>query len=75
MTRTMIDLDDDLLEKAAKELGTYTKKDTVHAALRLALQRNAARRLRAMMSGDPDGLANEAAVNAMWEDRDQATNP
>ncbi len=34
VTRTMIDIDDDLLARAAKELGTTTKKDTVHAALR-----------------------------------------
>lgn len=33
VTRTMIDIDDDLLARAAKELGTTTKKDTVHAAL------------------------------------------
>ncbi|MFD7844311.1 type II toxin-antitoxin system VapB family antitoxin [Nocardia sp. NPDC059764] len=72
MTRTMIDLDDDLLAKAAKELGTTTKKDTVHAALRVALRQSAARNLRAMMAADPDGLAHEATVNAMWEDRDQA---
>lgn len=72
MTRTMIDLDDDLLAKAAEELGTATKKDTVHAALRVALRQSAARRLRAMMAGDLDGLAHEATVNAMWEDGDQA---
>ncbi len=68
----MIDLDDELLERAAKELGTTTKKDTVHAALRAALQRSAARQLRAMMAGDPDGLAHEATVNAMWKARDEA---
>ncbi|ATL66155.1 type II toxin-antitoxin system VapB family antitoxin [Nocardia terpenica] len=72
MTRTMIDLDDDLLARAAKELGTATKKDTVHAALRVALRQSAARNLRAMMAGDPEGLAHEATVNSMWEDGDQA---
>lgn len=66
MTRTMIDLDDDLLAKAAKELGTATKKDTVHAALRVALRQSAARNLRAMMTGDPDGRVHEATANAMW---------
>jgi len=30
----MIDLDDEALELAARELGTVTKKDTVNAALR-----------------------------------------
>jgi Arc/MetJ family transcription regulator len=32
--KTMIDLDDEALELAARELGTVTKKDTVNAALR-----------------------------------------
>ncbi len=71
----MIDLDDELLAKAAKELGTTTKKDTVHAALRAALRQSAARNLRTMMTGDRQGLAHEAVVNAMWEDDDQARNP
>ena len=31
--KTMIDLNDDALALAAKELGTTTKKDTVNAAL------------------------------------------
>lgn len=31
--KTMIDLDDEALELAAKELGTHTKKDTVNGAL------------------------------------------
>ncbi|GAA5054417.1 type II toxin-antitoxin system VapB family antitoxin [Nocardia callitridis] len=68
----MIDLDDDLLSKAAQELGTATKKDTVHAALRVALRQSAARNLRAMMVGDSDGLAHEAKVNAMWEGGERA---
>ena len=31
--KTIVDIDDALLEKAARELGTATKKDTVNAAL------------------------------------------
>ena len=31
--KTMIDLDDEALSLAARELGTTTKKDTVNAAL------------------------------------------
>ncbi len=31
--KTMIDIDDEALELAARELGTTTKKDTVNAAL------------------------------------------
>jgi Arc/MetJ family transcription regulator len=32
--KTMIDLDDEALAAAAKELGTTTKRDTVNSALR-----------------------------------------
>lgn len=38
MSRTVIDLDDDLVADVARELGTRTKKDTVNAALREVLQ-------------------------------------
>jgi Arc/MetJ family transcription regulator len=37
--KTMIDLDDDALALAARELGTTTKKDTVNAALSFVAQR------------------------------------
>lgn len=39
--RTVIDLDEDLLDRARRELGTTTKKDTIHAALRLVAERSA----------------------------------
>ena len=39
--RTVIDLDEDLLDRARRELGTATKKDTIHAALRLVAERSA----------------------------------
>lgn len=38
VSRTVIDLDDDLVTSVAKELGTTTKKDTVNAALREVLE-------------------------------------
>ena len=40
MTKTLIDVDDDLLRRVSAVLGTATKKDTVNAALAevLALQ-------------------------------------
>ncbi|GAA3428465.1 type II toxin-antitoxin system VapB family antitoxin [Streptosporangium sandarakinum] len=38
MSRTMIDLDDDLLAEVAKALGTGTKGETVDAALREVLE-------------------------------------
>jgi Arc/MetJ family transcription regulator len=39
MTYTHIDIDDDLLGRAASALGTKQKKDTVEAALRAAVEK------------------------------------
>jgi Arc/MetJ family transcription regulator len=36
VTRTLVDIDDTLLARAAAKLGTTTKKDTVNRALELA---------------------------------------
>ncbi|WP_225793626.1 type II toxin-antitoxin system VapB family antitoxin [Streptomyces aculeolatus] len=38
MSRTVIDLDDDLLADVAQTLGTSTKKETVNTALREVLE-------------------------------------
>jgi Arc/MetJ family transcription regulator len=62
----MLDLDDDLLSRAARELGTATKKDTVHAALRAALRTSAARSLMNLMAENTSGVEDEALVNNMW---------
>lgn len=48
--KTMIDLDDEALALAAKELGTTTKKDTVNAALAFVADRR--RRIDALLD-DP----------------------
>jgi Arc/MetJ family transcription regulator len=48
--RTIIDLDDALLDAAQEELGTTTKKDTVNEALRYVAERRA--RARAVLD-DP----------------------
>jgi Arc/MetJ family transcription regulator len=72
MARTMIDLDDALLERAAKELGTGTKKDTVHAALRAAVRQSAARRLIDRMAANTNGLDHEALANSMWDSGESA---
>jgi Arc/MetJ family transcription regulator len=66
VTRTMLDLDDDLLARAARELGTTTKKDTVHAALRAALRASAAQSLIERMAENNAGVEDEALVNDMW---------
>lgn len=54
MSRTVVDLDDDLLAEVASALGTHTKKETVNAALREVLENRrralALTRLRAMAS-------------------------
>ncbi len=49
MSRTTIDLDDDKLAAAARELGTSSKIDTVNAALAFV----AARRKRSGAFADP----------------------
>ena len=38
MSRTVIDVDDELVADAARALGTTTKKDTVNTALREVLE-------------------------------------
>ena len=42
MGKTLIDVDDDLLARCRQVLGTSTKKDTVNAALREVVRRDAA---------------------------------
>jgi Arc/MetJ family transcription regulator len=51
--RTMIDVNDEALALAAKELGTTTKKDTVNAALEFVAGRR--RRIEQLLD-DPHGL-------------------
>lgn len=51
--KTMIDLDDEALTLAAKELGTVTKKDTVNAALQFVARRR--ERIEALLD-DPYAL-------------------
>lgn len=51
--KTMIDLDDEALALAARELGTATKKDTVNAALAYVVERR--RRIDTLLD-DPYAL-------------------
>jgi Arc/MetJ family transcription regulator len=65
--KTVVDLDEDLLERARRELGTATKKETIHEALRLVAERTA--RLEAiqeLMAIDRDwtGIVDEDKVPA-----------
>ncbi|MEO3771737.1 type II toxin-antitoxin system VapB family antitoxin [Micromonospora sp. B9E7] len=53
--KTVIDLDDELLDRARRELGTKSKKDTIHAALRLVAERSErAQAIRELLSVDQD---------------------
>ena len=56
MTRTVIDLDDDLVADVAKALGTGTKKETVNTALREVLEnRRRALALTRLRAASADG--------------------
>ena len=56
MTRTVIDLDDDLVAEVARELGTRTKKETVNTALREVLEnRRRAMALTRLRDATADG--------------------
>lgn len=59
--RTIIDIDDALLDAAQSELGTATKKDTVNEALRYVAERNA--RSRAILD-DPFFLGGSDLTDA-----------
>jgi Arc/MetJ family transcription regulator len=62
MSRTLVDVDPDLLTAASEVLGTRTKKDTVTAALRAAVAAAAQRReldmIRTGAWADQDRLDN-----------------
>ncbi len=67
--KTVIDLDTELTDAAARVLGTKTKKDTIHAALNAAVEadRVARERHERLLSsiGSPD-LADEETMSAAW---------
>jgi hypothetical protein len=50
MSRTVIDIDEEMLTRAQRSLGTSTKRDTVNAALELAAAIDADRRARVLES-------------------------
>ena len=56
MSRTVIDLDDDLVAEVAQALGTRTKKETVNTALREVLEnRRRAMALTRLRDATADG--------------------
>lgn len=67
MTKTLIDIDDALLSKAAEALGTTTKKDTVNAALAEVLRvRAAGQFLQSAQAGLYDDLLDPEVMKGAW---------
>lgn len=73
MSRTVIDLDDEALEAAARELGTTTKRDTVNTALREIVDRN--RRLRALRELQDLTQGGALDVDLLLDKRDRRGRP
>jgi Arc/MetJ family transcription regulator len=67
VSKTLIDIDDDLLTRSQRILGTSTKKDTVNGALREVVRRSAAEELIAMgHAGVYDDLLDREVVGRAW---------
>jgi Arc/MetJ family transcription regulator len=69
LMKTVIDLDPELTEAAAKVLGTKSKKDTVHAALAATIaeaERKAERRKRLLNSAGGPDLADDQVMAGAW---------
>lgn len=67
--KTVIDLNPELTEAAAKVLGTSTKKDTVHAALAAVVaeaERKTQRRARLLNSAGGPDLADDTVMSGAW---------
>lgn len=67
--KTVIDLDTDLTEAAAKVLGTSTKKDTIHAALAAAVaaaEQQAKRRAQLLNSAGGTDLGDDSVMVGAW---------
>ncbi|GAA2128568.1 type II toxin-antitoxin system VapB family antitoxin [Glycomyces algeriensis] len=66
MTRTMIDLDDELVAEVSKALGTKTKKETVNSAMREVLET----RRRAMALTRLRAMVEDGAIDSeLFEDK------
>lgn len=67
MSTTQIDLDQGLLAKAAKVLGTKTKKDTVNQALRRVVEDEIRRRhIDELAAGALPDLADTEIMSSAW---------
>lgn len=66
MTRTLVDIDDEALKAAARELGTTTKVDTVNRALaEVAARAKRLEFLDRMLTTDDD-LGNSDVMAGAW---------
>ncbi len=67
VTKRLVDLDDDLLESARRELGTTGIADTVRSALHLAASRSArVRHIEWLVSGGMADMAHKSARDEVW---------
>lgn len=67
MTRTLIDADDELLDRARALLGTATKKDTVNAALAQVIALDARRQfLDDARAGALVAAADDSVMDRAW---------
>lgn len=67
MAKTLVDVDEEQLVAAQKELGTRTKKDTVNAALRQVTALAARRRdLERLAAGELPDLVDDEVMRAAW---------
>lgn len=67
MSKTMIELDDDLVQLAADTLGTTSKKATVDQALRRVVVEEMRRQhIERFTSGDHPDMNNPELVDAAW---------
>jgi Arc/MetJ family transcription regulator len=67
VSRTLIDLDEELLEAARQVLGTGSKKDTIHEALQQVVALHARRRVVSrLVSGALLPLAPPPRRSAPW---------
>lgn len=67
MSRTVIDLDDDLVQLAADAMGTTSKKATVHQALtRVVVAEMRRHHIERFTSGDNPDLNNADLMDAAW---------
>lgn len=67
MSRTLIDVDDEMLGRASELLGTGTKKDTVNAALAEVVRAEMRRKhVEHLLDGGLADLSDPAVMDGAW---------